>query len=505
MPKRKIRRFMLLVANSRWFGKRYWLWFTPAICYLAPILKKYGLEVEIVEANIDNLTADQVRDRIRKFAPDVVGITNMSLEYWRQAHFCAALAKEVSRDITVVMGGVHPTTMPEKVMGDENIDHVILSEGEDRLVSFLDILESDKPDFSKMNGVGYRENGEVRIIKPEGLIMDLDALPLPDYNLFDWRKVMNNEQKSVVGFGTRRNPVGIVMTSRGCRYKCCFCAGWLASGRKVRLRSAENVLKEIDLLVQEYGAKEIIFTDDEMYADRDRCVRIFEGLIERNHDIIWKNMNLAAWRMDHELMKLMKRSGCYQVTISPESGSDRVLRKIIHKVGKAEQSRNVVKWCKELDIEIEADFVIGFPGETWDEIRESTNFAEELDADAIKIAIATPFPGTELFDKAVAGGYLPADFDFYRDDMLGFAHGIINTEEFTVTELEMLRCLEWDRINFKTEEKKKRYAKMNLITLDELEDFRRQTRRHLGVYFMDQIKDERGPTEEPKLRACRSS
>ena len=265
----------------------------------------------------------------------------------------------------------------------------------------------------------------------------------------------------------------------------------VAMGRNVRLRSPDSILKEIDMLVNEFGIKELIFTDDEMYANRDRCVDIFKGMIDRNYDLIWKNINLAAWTMDYELLKIMKQSGCYQITISPESGSERVLKEIIHKPVKKQHSIDVVKWCNELDLEVEADFVIGFPGETWEEIRQTTDFAEKLNADAVKFAIATPFPGTELFERAVAGGYIPADFEFYRDDTLGFAHGLINTEEFTVQELEMLRCFEWDRINFKTEVKKEIYARMNNITLAELEDFRRDTRRNVGVFFMDQVSDDR--------------
>jgi len=493
----EIERFMFLVPNTRWFGKRCWMWFTPAVALLVPVLKQYGLEVGVLEANIDNLGPEDLKSRIRDFRPDMVGITNMSLEYWRQAHFSAQLVKDVDANIITVMGGVHPTTLPQKVMADPAIDHIILSEGERRLPSFLDILRGSHPDLSPLDGVGYRENGKVIIREPRGWVEDLDALPLPDYSLFDWRKVMGNEQKSVVGLGTRRAPVGVVLTSRGCRYRCCFCANALSMGRRVRLRSAENVLMEIDLLVRNYGIRELIFTDDEMYADRERCVVIFKGLKERRYDLIWKNINLAAWAMDYDLLKLMKESGCYQITISPESGSERVLKEIIHKPARREHSIQVVKWCKKLDMEVEADFVIGFPGETWDEIRMSADFADELDADAVKFAIATPFPGTELFQKAVAGGYISPDFEFYRDDTLGFAHGVIETEEFTVKELEMLRCMEWDRINFKTPAKNKKYAMMNGITLEELEAFRKETRRNLGIYFLDQAHDDRDGINAP--------
>ncbi|MBF0382581.1 MAG: radical SAM protein [Magnetococcales bacterium] len=465
---------------------------------LTPILKAHNFDVEIVEANIDNLNRDQVKDLVREIAPDAVGISNMSLEYWRQAHLCAKLVKDVDQNITTIMGGVHPTTMPEKVMEDINLDYVVLSEGEERLPELLKALNTKDPDLSQQNGLCYRSNGKVIINQPVGWVHDLDALPFPDYKLFDWQKVMHTKQKSAIGLTVRNSPVGLVLTSRGCRLKCSFCAAPLISGSGVRLRSAESILSEIDMLVREYKIKELIFTDDEMYADRERCMKIFQGIKERNYGLTWKNLNLASWRMDREMLELMKETGCYQIIISPESGSNRVLKKIIHKPGNNKQILQVVEWCKELDIEVSAHFVIGFPGETWAEIRETMAFAEKLDVDQVKFAIATPFPGTELFQKAVEGGYLPADFNFYRDDTLGFASGFIETEHFTVNELHILRCYEWDRINFKTPEKIARYASMNGMTLEELEEFRSGTRRNVGLYFPDQAKKERESIDKVK-------
>ena len=342
-----------------------------------------------------------------------------------------------------------------------------------------------------MNGIGYRENEKVIIKEPIGFIENLDSLPIPNYKMFNWKKVMNNIQKASGGIAPRRLPTASIITSRGCPNKCCFCAGPTAMGRKIRFRNSENVLKELDILVNEYGVKEITFMDDEMYMNKNRALEIINGIKKRDYDLIWKNMNIASWKLDYDILKSMKESGFYQLTISPESGNERVLKEIVHKPGNKEQVRKVVKWCKELDIEIEADWVIGFPGETWDEIRDTTNFADELDVDVVKFAIATPFPKTELFKVAVEKGYLPKDFNFYREDVLGFARGFIETEEFTPRQLQELRCYEWDRINFKNQEKKKRYAKMHGMSLDEIEDFRKATRKTIGIYFVDQVKEER--------------
>ncbi len=488
---KKIEKFMFIVPNTKWFGKRQWLWFNPAVLSLAPILEKKGFESKILEANIDDLTPEQVKEEIRKYSPDAVGITNMSLEYWKQPHFTAKIVKEVNPNIITIMGGVQATTLPQKIMEDSNFDYVILSEGEERLPQLLNIIQKDNLDFSEMNGVGYRENGKVFIKEPFGFIEDLDSLSLPDYKKFNWQKIMNNTQKATGGIASKQFPSASVLTSRGCPNRCCFCAGPIAMGRKVRYRSPENILKEIDMLVNEYGVREITFMDDAMYGDRERARKILEGIKERNYNLIWKNTSVAYWDLDYDLLKLMKESGCYQVIIAPESGNKRVLKEIIHKAGTKEKAREVVNWCKELNLDVETMFVIGFPGETWEEIRDTTNFADELDPTLVKFAIATPFPRTELFNVAVEKGYLPKDFNFYREDMIGFAKGIIETPDFSPKELSMLRCYEWDRINFKTQEKKEKCARMIGMSVEEVDRFRKMTRETIGINFVDQAKKER--------------
>ena len=175
----KIKKFMFVVPNTRWFGKRCWLWFVPGVTILSQMLKKNGYDVKICEANIDNLSSEEVKKKIKSYGPDVVGISNMSIEYWSQLHLCAELAKEADKNIIVIAGGVHPITLPEKVMEDSNVDYVVLSEGEERLFQLLDIIQSDY-DFTRMNGVLYRENGVVKKIPSHGWYRDLNNVTIPD-------------------------------------------------------------------------------------------------------------------------------------------------------------------------------------------------------------------------------------------------------------------------------------------------------------------------------------
>ena len=247
---RDIQKFMFVVPNTRWFGKRCWLWFAPAVTILAPLMRKHGYQVEILEANVDNLTFEQVKDRISAFGPDAIGITNMSVEYWKQLHECARAAKEVSPDIITIAGGIHPTTLPDRVMQDSNVDFVILSEGEERLPNLLQTIRTGG-EFSTLNGILYRDRGAVIKVPSSGWFRDLDTVSLPDYRIYsDPMKVFNSSQSAAGGITTRRSPVAPILSSRGCPYKCSFCAAPVTTGRKMRFRSPENVLQEVDMLVK---------------------------------------------------------------------------------------------------------------------------------------------------------------------------------------------------------------------------------------------------------------
>lgn len=146
-----------------------------------------------------------------------------------------------------------------------------------------------------------------------------------------------------------------------------------------------------------------------------------------------------------------------------------------------DQAREIVKIIKKLDIELISNYVIGLPGDTFDEILETFRYAENLNIDYSLFSIATPLPATELFDICKKQNYIASDFGFENFDYYGFGRGAITTDEFTPFELQVLRAFEWDRINFKTKAKKEKIAKILGITMDELEKWRKETRRKVGV------------------------
>ena len=280
-----------------------------------------------------------------------------------------------------------------------------------------------------------------------------------------------------------RFPVAFTITSRGCPFNCIFCSSKAINGPMIRYRSAENVLKEIDWLVQKYGIKEVIFYDDNFYLNHERLIKILKGLIERNYDLEWKTVNAAVYALNKELLELIRKSGCYQIALAIESGSEEGL-KILNKPAAKKILANapeIVKKVRELGMQVTGLFIIGAPGETWETIRQTFRFAEELDLDYCSFNIATPLPATKLYDFVREQKLIPDDFDFDSLDFKGFGRATITTEEFTPEELQILRAFEWDRINFKTQEKMEKIAQMHHITMKQLNEWRKSTRRGLGV------------------------
>jgi radical SAM superfamily enzyme YgiQ (UPF0313 family) len=243
----------------------------------------------------------------------------------------------------------------------------------------------------------------------------------------------------------------------------------------VRLRSAENVLGEIETLTGKHGIKEIVFLDDHFLFSRRRAVDIMRGIKERFPGLTWKCVNVAVFSLDREILELMLESGCNQITLSIESGDPDTLKNLIKKPVNLQKAREIADTAKSLGMEVISNFVVGTPGETWDQIRRTFKYAEDLNIDMVNFHIATPLPKTELMEMCLKKGLIKSE-----DDVAGYTVGAINTPEFTGVELQTLRAFEWDRINFSSPEKSAAVARLEGLSDAETAGWRRQTRRSLG-------------------------
>lgn len=467
---------MLVIPNMRWNSKDLstdWTIWPTSLCVFSAILEP-NYDITIIDANMDNLSEDEFSKKVKSINPIAVGVSIFADDFCESGHKVAKLIKLIDNNISVIAGGNYVIINPDVATKDKNIDYFVIGEGEYVLKELLDHV-SQKTDKLPLKGILYRKDGIIINTGKAELIENLDALPFPDYSKIDFAKYANHENRQSA-YKPDAFPYGRIITSRGCPFDCCFCQNKAIHGKKIRYRKPEIVLDEIENLVKNYHIKSLLIDDANFTVDRKRTKAILQGFLERKFNIQWKAMNLAVFTLNDELLELMRKSGCSSIDLALESGVPRVLKEIIHKPVKLAQVRQVIKKAKELNFQISANFIIGFPGETWNEIRQTINFADELDVDYVKIMVAMPLRHTELYDMAFSGGYLRDDFDFFK---MRWGSGEIQTEEFTTIDTTILRVYEWDRINFSSEEKIDRVCKIMGCTRQEITKIRLDTRKKL--------------------------
>lgn len=465
----------LVVPNYRWSPgdeHTFWTYAPYGLCCLAAMVEDV-CEVEIIDAYGFGMTPEELTAALSKSNPDIVGITVLMDQFAAAGHLAAKLVKTLNPAIKVIMGGVYATINPEAAIDDHNVDYLVMGDGEYVLRDLLGFFRSENP--LPAQGICYRSEGTVINTGQAEPIKDLDALPWPAYHLIPFLKYANNApRKGTIG-SPRLFPYVRMLTSRGCPYGCAFCQIEHIAGKTFRAKSAERVLEEIAWLKKTYGIQSIIFEDDNFFLDKTRVKQILQGMIDRGLVMPWIAADAAVFRIDEELLGLMRESGCEYVAFALETGSERVLKDIIGgKPINFNHARKMVAIAKELGIYVVANFIIGFPTETWDEIRQTLHFAEDVNADYVRIFAAIPLKKTRLWDLCLKENAFKQEYDHF-DEHSSWSTGLIETKDFSPHDLTILRAYEWDRINFSTPEKCHRTADMINITEAELLEMRRMT------------------------------
>jgi len=482
------KKILLVLPNQRWAcdDEYYtmWLIFPTQICLIAAQIEdKY--EVKIVDCIIDDLSEQEFEEIVRKEKPDVVGLSNFTHEFSKSGHKAVNIVKKVNPNIITIMGGVYVITSPELAMANSNLDYAIIGEGDLMIQELLAYLFESKELPNK--GLGYRkENDELIIQQRADFIQNLDLLKYPAYHLVDFMKYATRYQREAVS-RPRALPFARVCMTRGCPIGCTFCTVESISGGPTRYRSAEHMVGELEMLKDMYGVKFVLWDDDNLFMNANRAKELLRLMIKRKLDIGWLLEGTAIFRMDEELVELCAKSGCKYLNIAIESGSKRVLREIIKKPIDFDKTKRLIAKMKEVGIEINSNFVIGNPGETWDEILETVRFAEEIDIDYVKFFICTPFPKTKMFEMAKKMGYLDDSIKF---DNHQWTYGTFNTTDWRAKDLAIIRAYEWDRINFSRPEKRKKIMEMMDVTEERLDEIRKATLRRANPDY-DNIEQEK--------------
>jgi magnesium-protoporphyrin IX monomethyl ester (oxidative) cyclase len=425
--------------------------FPMGLAYLGAALQKAGIEMRALDAAAAarpvevekdlvryGLEPKELHKRIADIKPDVVGISCFFSSRFPAVLEAAKIIKDIDNKIITITGGIHPSLMPESVGSHPEIDFAAVGEGERIIVDFVEAA-SGKASFDDIEGLTFKKDGRVIVNPRSSYIEDLDSLGFPAWNLFDMERYLTiNEGRWGLGYG-RYAPV---VTSRSCPYRCTFCSIHSVMGPKYRAHSPGYVVEMIEALVGEYGVDEISFEDDNLTYDKDRFVSICKGLVERKIKIRWNTPNgVHVGSLDRDSLEWAKEAGCDSLNLAVESGDDFIRNKVIKKGLNSEKIYEVAEACREAEIKANAYFVIGMPGETEDSISKSQEYIRDLKFNNLSIFIATPMPGTKLYDECIEKRYI--DVDSFDTDFISYQAAIFTQPSIRTPEFDREKIMIW--------------------------------------------------------------
>lgn len=370
------------------------VWPMPGLLAVGAALRRAGHEVRILEGHF-HTTREIVRE-IDAWKPDLLGVYSVVL-MWDRAQELIRQAKGVHPRVFAVAGGPAPTGLMMRCLGEAALDAVVYGEGDLTVVELAERVAAGA-NLEGVHGCIWRDGDRVVQNPPRAPIPDLDMLPLPAHDL-----VAHYPYRPSYG-QVMRLPAVQVISSRGCANPCIFC--FKTIGGATRFRSAGHVVDEIESYVKKYGAREIKFWDEQFMLDRDRVMGICEEILRRNLKIVfWCTGRVDT--VDEELLRMMKRAGCWCISYGLETGVEKNLA-TLNKRTSVEQGREAVLMTHRAGIESMGTYVFGIPGETHEEGLETIRFACNLDHFYVEFFPLTPFPGTELYDAVERYGRVNA-------------------------------------------------------------------------------------------------
>ncbi len=396
-----------------------------SLLYIATYLNKHGHHAEVVDCEAEGLSLDDLEMKIQAGNYDAVGVAMLTAMYSQSVAVCT-FVKKINPSIKVVVGGSHANLRPkETAEKEDSIDVVTVGEAE---LTFMDLIEvfQGRKVLEDVQGIAFkdRKTGEVTVTQERPKVQDLDFFPIPDRGLLN----MKLYRPSVSYY--RRLPAYTMITTRGCPYRCTFCA---TAKTGYRMHSVPRVVEEMRILVEDFGAKEILLRDDTFTLNRKRTIELCDAIIAAglHKKITWDAITRANL-VDKELLIKMKEAGCWGMHFGVEGGTQKLID-TVKKDTTLEVIKNAFTLCRDVGIETRGYFMVGMPGSTPEDDAATIAFAKDVDPDWAQFTIATPYPGTQLFEEAEQWGKFHTNFDdwdkyltwsgFGDDALVWTAHG----------------------------------------------------------------------------------
>jgi radical SAM superfamily enzyme YgiQ (UPF0313 family) len=389
--------------------------------YLAAVLEKNHYQVDVIDCQVLKLSFEDFRSEISKRQPNIVGVTSSTLTY-QSALKLVKVAKEACPNCITIAGGPHVTFWDDKALEEcPELDIIVRREGENTLLELVQKIEAGKSYYDVM-GTTCRKDGKIVKNPDRPYIEDLDSLPFPARHLWPMETLRKYEN------------ILYLTTSRGCVYWCEFCTTVRMHGRKYRMRSPKNVVDELEFLHKTYTISTFTFCDDAFTVDQPRTDALCNEILKRGLKIEW-NCGTRVDMLTKELLAKMKEAGCISVWFGVESGSQQVLD-AMKKGITPELTTKVFGWVRELGLKPIPNVILGFPGETKESAWKTIKFVEKISPDAVGFYnVATPFPGTPMYDSVTKKGWLRVtDFDKYDT-----TKPIFETTQLSMKDLGKLR------------------------------------------------------------------
>ena len=439
------------------------------IMYIASVLEKDpSNEVEILDAQLDELNYAQLKEEIILRNPDVVGMTVMTFTLI-DCIITARMAKEANKKIKIIIGGIHPNIFQNETINLPEIDYIVLGEGEVAIPKLIKSLDKGKSELKKIKGIIFKYKGKIIHTGNPDLIKNLDEVPFPARHLTEYQKYSSLLAK--------RSPVTTMITSRGCPFRCLFCDR-PHLGKVFRARSAKNVVDEMEECAK-MGIKEFLIYDDTFTINKQRVLDICDEIIKRDLNIGW-DIRARVDTVDEEMLKKMHEAGCERIHYGVEAGNKEILQ-VLRKGITLEQAERAFKITRKAKIDTLAYFMIGSPRETKETILDTINFAKRLKPGFVHFSITTPFPATALYYLALEEGIIKKDVwkEFAENPMSAAKTFRAPLWEENLKKEELFELLTYAYKNFY---KRPSYILKKLFKIRSFDELKRKVRAGLKVF-----------------------
>jgi len=381
-------------SNAPWYlGKKL----PPlGLAYVAASLEKADFKVEMLDNYLLKKPTSKVKELLQQLKPKIVGITCGSATYQRCVETAKAV-KETLPSCKVVVGGWHPSYLPDSMLIHPEIDYAVMGEGERAMAELATHITKGKNSkaLSDIPGIVYRHNGTIAKNAPR-FINNMDEIPFPARHLLP----MHLYDRTIEFLDAR--PADVMSIVRGCPYNCAFCETKKLWGNTCRSFSPRRVIDEVNYMIDEFKTKGIYFINDNFTLKKKETIELCDLMKKNRLDIEWvcdTRVNLVS----RELLRKMKEAGCKTIWFGVESGSPYVLKRINRDIT-LEQTETAFKLCREEGIQIACSFMLGFPEETRKDMEATLKFAKKLDPDWCQFNIFIAYPDSSLYQELLQSG-----------------------------------------------------------------------------------------------------